>query len=243
MTDSISFSHVSKSFNIHHTKKNSIFELITDISRSKEKIKILDDVSFSIKKGETFGLIGNNGSGKTTILKLISKIYSSDSGNITTHGNIVPLLQLGMGFHPELTASDNIITYGIILGFKKDWIKQKIPEIIKFAELERFVDVKIKNFSSGMIGRLGFSTAVQIDPEIILVDEVLSVGDLSFQEKCLQTFDNFKRRGKTIVFVTHDVNQILRVCDRAMMLNNAKIEKIGAPSSVIEHYIKSQNKN
>jgi ABC-type polysaccharide/polyol phosphate transport system ATPase subunit len=173
----------------------------------------------------------------------MSKIYSPNSGTVTTHGNIVPLLQLGIGFHPELTARDNIITYGIILGFKKDWIKQKIPEILKFAELEKFSDVKMKNFSSGMISRLGFSTAVQIDPEIILVDEVLSVGDISFQEKCLQTFTDFKKRKKTIIFVTHDLNQIIRICDRALMLKNGKIAKIGDPSSVVDYYIKSQKNN
>jgi lipopolysaccharide transport system ATP-binding protein len=242
MTDPISFSNVSKSFTIHHNKKNSVFDLLTNTSKSTEKIKILDDISFSIKKGETFGIIGKNGSGKTTILKLIAKIYRADSGTVITDGSIVPLLQLGIGFHPELTVNDNIITYGVILGFKKELIKQKIPDILRYAELENFVDVKIKNFSSGMISRLGFATAVQIDPDIILVDEVLAVGDLSFQEKCLETFKDFKKRKKTIVFITHDTSQIIRVCDRALVLQNSKIDLLGDPSMVVQRYIDSQNK-
>jgi len=126
---------------------------------------------------------------------------------------------------------------------KKEWLKQKISEILRYAELEKFADVKIKNFSSGMLARLGFATAVQIDPEIILVDEVLSVGDLSFQEKCLQTFEDFKKRGKTIVFITHDHNQILRVCDRALILHDSKVELIGDPSQVVEHYLNIHQNN
>ena len=243
MTDSILFSHVSKSFTIHHKKKNSIFDLISDMSKSTEKIKVLDDVSFSVKKGETFGILGKNGSGKTTLLKLIAKIYKPDSGTIITNGKIVPLLQLGVGFHSELTPSENIITFGIILGFKKESIKQRIPDILKYAELEKFADVKIKNFSSGMYSRLGFATAVQIDPDIILVDEVLSVGDISFQKKCFQTFEDFKRRKKTIIFISHDPNQIQQVCDRALVLRNSKIDLIGEPSKVVEHYINSQENN
>lgn len=240
MTDSIVFTHVSKSFTIHHKKKNSIFELLFDMSKSSEKIKILDDISFSIKKGETFGILGKNGSGKTTMLKLIAKIYRPNSGTIVTNGTFVPLLQLGIGFHSELTPKENIIMYGIILGLKKDIVKQKVPGILKYAELEKFADVRIKNFSSGMMARLGFATAVHIDPDIILVDEVLSVGDISFQKKCFQTFKDFKRCGKTILFISHDPNQILQVCDRALVLKDSKIDLIGDPSKVVERYINNQ---
>lgn len=206
---------------------------------NSETIQILDDISFSVKKGETFGIMGNNGSGKTTLLRLISKIYKPDTGTIQTEGNMVPMLQLGIGFQPELTAENNIITYGILLGFTKKWMQSKIPAILKYAELEKFADIKIKNFSSGMYSRLAFATAIQVDPDILIVDEVLSVGDVAFQKKSLESFDDFKKRGKTILFVTHDPGQILQMCDRVMILKQGKIDKIGEPQETVNYYLKS----
>ena len=239
MNDPILFDHVSKSFKIHHEKIDSIFDQITKFSKKNyETLTVLNDISFSVKKGETFGILGKNGSGKTTILKLISKIYLPDKGIIKTEGHVIPLLQLGIGFHPELTAVDNIITYGIILGHSKKWIKSKVNNILKYAELEKFADVKIKNFSTGMYSRLAFATVIQLDPELILVDEVLAVGDLSFQEKGLKSFENFKKQGKTTVYISHDPNQILRICDRAMIINDSKIEKIGNTADVVDYYVK-----
>lgn len=202
-------------------------------------MQVLDDITFSVKKGETFGIMGNNGSGKTTLLRLISKIYKPDKGTITTEGKIVPLLQLGIGFQPELTAENNILTYGILLGFTKQWMKSKIPEILKYAELEKFADVKIKNFSSGMYSRLAFATAIQVDPDILIVDEVLSVGDVTFQKKSLESFDDFRKKSKTILFVTHDPGQILQMCDRVMILKQGKIDKIGEPQETVNYYLKS----
>lgn len=242
MSFAIQLDHVSKKFKIFHEKRNSFFEFVTNIgnkNKNFEYLNVLDDVSFSVNKGETFGIIGKNGTGKTTLLRLISKIYKPDSGTVSTQGSIVPLLQLGIGFHPELTSYDNIMTYGILLGFSKQWIKSKIPEILSFAELEKFADVKIKNFSSGMYARLAFSTAVQVDPDILLVDEVLAVGDLTFKKKCVETFDDFKRRKKTILFVSHDTSTVLRICDRAMVLREGKIDKIGNPQEVVDYYINS----
>jgi len=242
MMDSIQVEHVSKKFKIYHERRTSIFDVVSSlVNRNShfETMTVLNDITFSVKKGETFGIIGNNGSGKTTLLKLISKIFKPDKGIIKTQGTIVPLLQLGIGFQPELTAIDNIITYGILLGFTKNWIKDKIPEILKYAELDKFADTKIKNFSSGMYSRLAFSTAIQVDPDILIVDEVLAVGDLGFQEKCLQSFDEIRRKGKTILFVSHDPGQILRMCDRVMMLNRGKMDKIGDTQEVVNYYLKS----
>lgn len=244
MDYSIEVEHISKKFRIFHEKRNSIFEVLTSFTNRRsnfETIQVLDDVTFSVRKGETFGIIGNNGSGKTTLLRLISKIYAPDKGMIKTQGTIVPLLQLGIGFQPELTAMNNIITYGILLGFTKQWIKAKIPEILQYAELEKFADTKIKHFSSGMYSRLAFSTAVQVDPDILIVDEVLSVGDIAFQQKCLKTFDEIKKKGKTILFVSHDPGQILQMCDTVMVLKQGKIDKIGEPQEVVNYYLKSSS--
>lgn len=171
-------------------------------------------------------------------MKIISKIYSPDQGVITTDGRITPFLELGTGFNGEFTARDNIILYGIILGFTKKEITDKVDSIIKFAELEKFLDTKLKNFSAGMNARLAFSTAISIDPDILLVDEILSVGDMAFQEKSFNAFMEFKKKGKTIIFVSHSTEQIKRVCDRALWIHEGMIREEGIPEKVIEEYTK-----
>lgn len=201
-----------------------------------ENLAVLKDVSFSVKKGEMLGIIGFNGSGKTTLLKIIAKIYTPDHGEIITNGKLTPFLELGTGFSGELTARDNIIIYGVILGFTKKKIKEKIDEISKFAEIERFLDTKLKNFSSGMNARLAFSTAIQVNPDIILVDEVLSVGDISFQEKSFNTFMEYKKQGKTIVFVSHNIEQIQQFCDKAIWLHEGVIQSYDRSDIVVEKY-------
>jgi len=237
--------NVSKKFRLHHERRNSIYEAVTGFLKKNthyEEIQVLDNVSFDVKKGEMIGIIGKNGAGKTTILRLLSRIYQPDSGTIITDGTVIPFLGLGLGFNPELTARDNIIIYGRLLGFSKKEITEKEEEIIKFAELERFEDIKIKNFSSGMAARLAFATAVQVDPDIILVDEILSVGDITFQKKSYETFLSFKERKKSIVVVTHNMDIIRKDCDRVIFLDEGKIQIVGEPEKVIEFYTNKFNK-
>lgn len=236
--NSVEVKNIFKSFKLHHERKNSLYEYVTSLYRknSYESLIVLNDVSFSAKKGEMLGIIGLNGSGKTTLLKLITKIYSPDKGSVSTIGKLTPFLELGTGFNGELTARDNIILYGIILGFTKKEIVQKITEIAEFAELEKFLDTKLKNFSSGMNARLAFSTAIQVDPDILLVDEVLSVGDLPFQKKSFDAFMNFKSKGKTIIFVSHSIDQVQQLCDNVIFLHKGRIHSYGKPENVIADY-------
>jgi len=235
----IDVQNVYKNFRIYHEKRNSIYDQISSTFNRKkhfEDFPILQDISFQVKKGEMFGIIGLNGSGKTTLLRLLAGIMKPNSGKIETTGKMVPLIALGTGFSPELTARDNIILNGMILGFTKKDIIGKIDAIIEFAELEKFVDTKLKNFSTGMHARLAFSIAMQVDPDILIVDEVLSVGDVPFQEKSFNAFMSFKKRGKTIVFVTHGLNQITRLCDRAIFLHNGRIHSTGKSNEVVNSF-------
>ena len=235
----IKVENLEKSFRIFKEKKQSIFHLITsfnETTKAYERLKVLDDISFEIKKGEMVGFIGRNGSGKTTLLKLISGVLHPDKGTILRNGEITPFLEIGTGFNGELSARENIITYGIILGFSKTVIKNKVDEIIKYAELEKFIDTKLKHFSSGMYARLAFATAVQVDPEIMLVDEVLSVGDAAFHKKSFDTFKEFINRKKTILFVSHDLGSVSKLCDRVMVLDKGKIAFSGKPRDAIEFY-------
>lgn len=233
--------NVSKTFRLYHEKRNSIYEAVTSIFNRKkyyEELKVLQDVSFSLMKGEMLGILGKNGAGKTTLLRLIAGIYKPDSGKIIRNGTLIPFLSLGSGFQPELTAKTNVILYGILLGMSRKEITQKVDEIISFAELEKFADTKLKNFSAGMYARLAFSTAVQVNPDILLMDEILSVGDLSFQKKSFDTFLSFKERGKSIILVTHSMDPVKQYCDRAILIDGGKILTSGKPDSVISEYRK-----
>lgn len=239
--NSLEVRNISKTFRIYHEKRNSVYEGLIGIFKKKkyyEKLLVLDNISFSVKKGEMFGIIGRNGSGKTTLLRIITGIYKSDKGTVQVCGSIIPFLGLGVGFQPEMTARNNVIQYGILLGFNKKNIEERVDKIMRFAELEKFVDIKLKNFSDGMYARLAFSTAIQADPDVLIIDEVLQVGDLAFQQKSFDTINSFKKRGKTIIFVTHDMNIIQNHCDRALFLNQGKVELVGHPNEVIEEYKK-----
>ena len=237
---SVDVKHVSKNFRLYHENRTSVYEsLIGTFSRKKhyEQLIALDDVTFDVKKGEMFGIIGRNGSGKTTLLKILSHIYQADSGSVDVNGTIIPLLALGLGFHPELTASTNIVQSGILLGLSKKEITDRIDDVIKFAELEKFADIKIKNFSAGMNMRLAFSTAMQINPDVLILDEVLAVGDVNFQKKSFDAIMDFKNRGKSVILVSHEMNTIHKYCDRALFLKDGKVDKIGTPDEAIASYL------
>tara|TARA_B110000438_G_C15627884_1_gene569562 strand:- start:90 stop:842 length:753 start_codon:yes stop_codon:yes gene_type:complete len=237
---SVDVKHVSKNFRLYHENRTSVYEsLIGTFSRKKhyEQLIALDDVTFDVKKGEMFGIIGRNGSGKTTLLKILSHIYQADSGSVDVNGTIIPLLALGLGFHPELTASTNIVQSGILLGLSKKAITDRIDDVIKFAELEKFADIKIKNFSAGMNMRLAFSTAMQINPDVLILDEVLAVGDINFQKKSFDAIMDFKNRGKSVILVSHEMNTIHKFCDRALFLKDGKVEKVGTTDEAIASYV------
>ena len=200
------------------------------------KIKAIDNISLNIEVGKLVGIIGRNGSGKTTLLRLIASILYPNSGKIVTKGKVSPLLQVGAGSNDELSVTENIIMQGILLGFEKKWITQKVPEIIKFAELDDYKNEKMKHLSSGMKARIMFSTAIQIDPDILLVDEVISVGDLKFREKSFESFLSFKNKNKTIVLVSHNLQIVQKLCDVVYFLDKGKIVDYGDAEKVIKAY-------
>tara|TARA_B100001167_G_scaffold46423_1_gene26743 strand:+ start:611 stop:1360 length:750 start_codon:yes stop_codon:yes gene_type:complete len=236
----INVKNISKKFRLYHEKRDSIFEAATSFFQKKrhyEILQALDSVSFNVKQGEIFGIIGRNGSGKTTLLRIISKIYAPDSGSVDVHGSIIPVLALGLGFHPELTAITNIYQSSILLGFPKEEISKRVSDIIKFAELEKFADTKVKTFSAGMQMRLAFATSVLVDPDVLLLDEVFAVGDVNFQKKCYETIMSFKKRGKAIIFVSHDVNAIKKHCDTVLFLKEGKVGSLGSPEDAVASYL------
>jgi lipopolysaccharide transport system ATP-binding protein len=235
---------ISKGFKIPYEKKRTVFENIASIFKNRygyEEFWALQDINITIKHGDTVGIIGQNGSGKSTLLKIIAGVLYPDIGKIKVNGNIAPFLELGVGFQPELTARENVYLYGAIMGIGKKDITKKYEEIFEFAELKKFENMRLKNFSSGMAMRLAFSTAIATDPDIFLIDEVLAVGDESFQKKCFQKFDEFKNDGKTIVLVSHGLSNIRKVCEKGILLNGGKIKSEGDIEKVINDYNKLLN--
>jgi len=234
----IKFDHVTKQFSklSHKTFKEFIPALFRG-EKTKDNFTALDDISFEIKKGETVGIIGPNGSGKSTILKLIAGVMSPTSGTITVKGNISPLIELGAGFHPELTGRENIFLNGAILGLSQKEIATNLNSIIEFAELQEFIDQPVKHYSSGMYMRLAFAVAVHTHPEILIVDEILAVGDTEFQKKCFNKMEEFKKsKDVTIIFVSHDLNQIKKFCNKAIYINHSKIISQGQVKTVCDKY-------
>jgi ABC-type polysaccharide/polyol phosphate transport system ATPase subunit len=202
-----------------------------------ETFAALSNVTVSVPRGQTLGVIGRNGSGKSTMLKLVAGISKPTSGTVTVNGRISALIELGAGFHPEISGRENVFINGIMLGLTKREVAQRFDEIVEFAEMEEFIDAPVKNYSSGMYMRLGFAVAIHVDPEVLLVDEVLAVGDEGFTHKCLDKFAEFKRRGKTILLVTHSLGMVERFCDEALWLDSGRIRGSGDPKRIVGAYI------
>lgn len=234
----IKINHISKSFRVPHEKHNSLKDKAVHIfgPRNFTKSKVLDDISFEVKKGEFFGIVGKNGSGKSTLLKILANIYQPTSGSTEIIGSLAPFIELGVGFNPELTGRENVYLSGTILGLTKKKIESIYDDIVAFAEIEEFMDQKLKNYSSGMQVRLAFSIAVRAESDILLIDEVLAVGDAAFQAKCFDYFYQLQNSGKTIVFVTHDMASVRRFCNRAVLISNSRIVDIGAPNKIATEY-------
>ena len=195
-------------------------------------LKALDGVSFEVRQGEFFGIVGRNGSGKSTLLKLLASIYRADSGTIRMAGRLAPFIELGVGFNLNLTARENVVLNGVMMGLTPRETRRRLDAIIDFAELDEFVDLKLKNYSSGMLVRLAFSLMMEVDADIFLIDEVLAVGDAAFQQKCADAFREMKAAGKTIILVTHEMSTVEEYCDRAMLISDGKVAHIGEPEEV-----------
>jgi len=234
----INVSALHKSFKVPHDKNNSLKSAALNIFKKKRYTEMLaaDGIDFSVNRGEFLGIIGRNGSGKSTMLKMLAGIYLPDKGKIEINGKLSPFLEVGVGFNPELSGRDNIYLSGTILGLTKKEIDAKFEEIVEFAEMAEFIDQKVKNYSSGMQVRLAFSVAIQAHSDILLIDEVLAVGDTNFQAKCNRVFHRLKKEGRTIVFVTHSMQAVSEFCDRVILLKDGKIFKEGFPKDVISEY-------
>ncbi len=232
--------NVSKKFRIPHEKKTTIFQNIAGLIKRRfdyEEFWALKDIGFEVGKGEALGIIGRNGSGKSTLLKILAKVLYPDSGSISLDGKVASFLQLGVGFQPELTARENIYIYSSILGLRRKQVDGLYEDILDFAELKKFENMKLKSFSSGMNLRLAFSTAIYAVPDTLLIDEVFAVGDESFKKKCRDKMDQFKAEGKTIVFVSHALDAVKELCQRTMLLNHGRIVTMGDTEKVINNYL------
>jgi lipopolysaccharide transport system ATP-binding protein len=242
----VEFQRVSKTYPLYHHItggiKNLIFHPMQGIqSLQHSQFQALKDISFDVKKGETFGIIGKNGAGKSTILGLIAGVLKPNTGRVTVNGRISPLLELGAGFHPELTGRENITLKGVLIGLTRSEVLKKIDEIIEFSELDNFIDQPVRIYSSGMLARLGFSIVANLDPEILLIDEILAVGDMDFQKKCLQRMAAFKKRGVTIIFVSHNLVSVENICDRLLWIENHSSKRLGETKDILNEYSLSNN--
>ena len=239
---------LGKKFKIPHEKRNSVFESIANALQifeaerfSYEEFWALKDVTFSVRKGESLGVIGSNGSGKSTLLKVLARIIRPTTGSVEVNGKSAPILGLGVGFHPDLTAKDNIRMYGSVMGLGREEVRNKVQPILEFAGLEKFGDAKLRNLSSGMQLRLAFAVAVETRPDLFFVDEALAVGDLDFQAKCIDKFREFREEGRTLVLVTQSMDQVKTFCDQAIHLAHGQVVKVGSPDVVTNDYLSSRN--
>jgi ABC-type polysaccharide/polyol phosphate transport system ATPase subunit len=230
---------IEKSFRLPTHKIDSLKERITAFSRQDFRaLHALRDVSFEIRRGEFFGIVGRNGSGKSTLLKILASIYKADAGRVRMAGRLAPFIELGVGFNPDLTARENVELNGVMMGLSRKEARGRLGSVLEFAELEEFVDMKLKNYSSGMLVRLAFSVMIQSDAEILLIDEVLAVGDAAFQQKCADVFHEIRDSDRTVVFVTHDMGAVEQYCHRAMLLHDGGVVAIGDPGDVARDYLR-----
>lgn len=230
---------VSKTFKLPHEKQSSMKGKLLHFRKAKrgyETQKVLDDITFEVKKGEFFGIVGRNGSGKSTLLKTIAQIYTPDKGGVQVNGTLVPFIELGVGFNPELTGRENVFLNGALLGFSRKQMAELYDDIVEFAELEKFMDQKLKNYSSGMQVRLAFSIAIRAKGDILLLDEVLAVGDSAFQQKCFSYFHTLKEAKKTVILVTHSMSSFEKFCDKGLLLEKGKVVKIGPSVEIADLY-------
>ncbi len=237
-TPAVEVMGVSKAFRLPHQQVTTFKEhFLHPFTRTTyETQRALDDVSFSVERGEFFGIIGPNGSGKSTLLKILAGIYRAETGSVHITGLLSPFIELGVGFNMELNARDNVRVNGTLLGLSRRELDVRFDDIVEFAGLERFVDQRLKNYSSGMLLRLAYSIAIQVDFDILLLDEVLAVGDQAFQEKCFDTFDGMRKAGKTVIFVSHDLESVLRFCDRVLLLAFGSVQAIGGAHDTVALY-------
>jgi len=236
----VSVKNVSKVFGIPHKKVDSLRSVFVNMGRglsTYEEFNALKDVSFEVKKGEFFGIIGRNGSGKSTLLKILAGVYAQDKGEVEINGLVSPFLELGIGFNPELSGRDNIYLNATVLGLTEKEIDEKFDDIVRFAELEKFIDQQLKNYSSGMSVRLAFSVSIHANRDILLMDEVLAVGDANFQKKCIKIFEGYSDTNRTVILVTHDIGAVRKYCDRAMLLHNGEMIKVGDVNEVCDEYV------
>jgi lipopolysaccharide transport system ATP-binding protein len=239
----IEFDNVSRQF-VRRQHVMTIQERFAGLLRGvppTETFWAVRNVSFAVKEGQSIGLVGHNGAGKSTILKLITRILEPTSGRVSTRGQIAALLELGSGFHPELSGRENVFLYGSLMGFSRKEMIRKLPEIVEFSEIGPFLDTEVKHYSSGMYTRLAFAVATAVDPDILITDEVLAVGDESFQRKCIDRIYNFRRAGKTIVFVSHALNVVRSLCDVAVWLDHGEMKAYGAAGEVVDAYLADVN--
>ncbi|AFJ46550.1 ABC transporter ATP-binding protein [Shimwellia blattae] len=237
----IKFDNVTKQYPLYHHIGSGIKELLFHPRRALNlfrgrKYMAIENISFSVNKGEAVALIGRNGAGKSTSLGLVAGVMKPTSGTVTTHGRIASMLELGGGFHPELTGRENIYLNATLLGLRRKDVQARIEQIIEFSELGDFIDEPIRVYSSGMLAKLGFSVITQVDPDILIIDEVLAVGDIAFQAKCLKTINDFKSRGVTILFVSHNMKDVEKICDRVVWIENHHLREIGSAAEVVEKY-------
>jgi lipopolysaccharide transport system ATP-binding protein len=240
----ISVEGLSKRYVVSHERATSLRERVDmKVGRLRRRegrpmmtIDALSDVSFEVMEGEAFGVIGRNGAGKTTLLSILSQVTSPTAGRATIYGRVGSLLSVGTGFHPELTGHDNVFLNGTVLGMRRDEVSQRFDEIVEFSEIEEFIDIPVKRYSSGMYVRLAFSVAAHLDPEVLLLDEVLSVGDRLFREKCHRRVDEIRRDGRTVLFVSHDISSVLRMCERTIVLERGRVAFIGSSGDAAARY-------